>query len=612
MRSHLDAGTDQTDAERIKQESEELPVLTLARYVPSRYRLGGDADAFEVQVAGLLRSGLLKRFESSSYAFANTCRKMAASIDDFLELLARGHVATGQTLTEWASTDSDDIEALEDFASRNREDIEPARLFDVEALQADAAHDRQMLLSFADQAGAITPDNDPKLAALSAGLVEIAVQAEAEGITGDETRDMRKVLIFSYYTDTVDWIMDFLEAELERKPGLAAYRGRLTAAAGNRDRREEALFGFAPRTTDAPEGRDQDRFDIIVATDVLSEGINLQQARHIINYDLPWNPMRLVQRHGRIDRIGSRFDDVYLRSFFPDDELERLLGLEERLHRKIKQAARTVGVSAILPGSEVADHSFTEAREEIEQVRREDPSFFEDAGEGRGVLSGEEYRQALRSALENPEMAERLGALAWGSGSGLARAGAEPGFVFCARVGDRPEPQFRYVACPPDEDPVVVGDTLVSLTHARPDEGPDTPRVLSEDTLELAFTAWAHAQADVVERWNQASDRRTLAPEVPKPMRDAAALIRSTPPPGWTQDQADTLVEKLEEAYPERIQRQIRDALRSSDSSSEQAGAVAAAVEQLGLEPSPPPEPLPPITAEDVHLVCWVGIVPGP
>ena len=80
--------------------------------------------------------------------------------------------------------------------------------------------------------------------------------------------------------------------------------------------------------------------------------MNLQpQARHIINYDLPWNPMRLVQRHGRIDRIGSAHDEVFLRCFFPDKQLDAVLGLEDRLHRKIAQAARAVGVGEILPGS---------------------------------------------------------------------------------------------------------------------------------------------------------------------------------------------------------------------------------------------------------------------
>jgi superfamily II DNA or RNA helicase len=605
----LGAKTEQTDAERIGREAEQLPVLTLARYVPSRYRREGGAEAYEVQVAGLLRSGLLKRFESSSYAFAKTCRKMAASIDDFLELLTLGQVATGQALAEWTSTDSDDLEALEDFVSRRMADLEPAALYDVEALKTDAEHDREVLLRFAEEAEMVGARDDPKLAGLAAKLAEIAAQAQQEGITTEEVRDMRKVLVFSYFTDTVDWIMDFLEAEVDRNPALAPYRGRLTAAAGNRDRREEALFGFAPRTTDAPPANDKDLFDIIVATDVLSEGVNLQQARHIINYDLPWNPMRLVQRHGRIDRIGSRFDEVFLRSFFPDDKLEELLQLEERLHRKIKQAARTIGVGPILPGSEVADQSFTEAREEIEHVRQEDASFFEQGGEAKGVMSGEEYRQSLRSALENPEMAERLNALAWGSGSGMERAGAEPGFVFCARVGDRPQPQFRYVANPKKEQPVVITDTLACLTHARPDHGPDTQRLLPVETFELAFAAWERAQGDIVSKWNAASDPRALAPEVPKAMRDAATLIRSTPPPGWTQEQADALVEKLEEAYPERIQRQIRDAMRSREDANLQAAAIATKVDELGLEPSPAPVPLPPITADDVHLVCWLAIV---
>jgi superfamily II DNA or RNA helicase len=606
----MGARTEKTDADRIEQEIDALPVLTFARYVPSRYLREGTAEAYEVQVAGLLRSGLLKRFESSSYAFARTCRKMAASHDDFLELLGQGLVATGKTLAEWAATDSDDMEELDEFVSRNGADLESVAQYDLEALRADVEHDREVLLSFAEEAGAVSADVDPKLAALVEVLVEIAAEAEAEGFTPDDARDRRKILVFSYYADTVDWIMEFLEAEVERNPALAAYRGRISAAAGNRDGREAALFGFAPRTTDAPPGRDEDRFDLLVATDVLSEGVNLQQARHIVNYDLPWNPMRLVQRHGRIDRIGSAFDEVFLRSFFPDAELEELLGLEERLHRKITQAARAIGVGPILAGSEVSDQTFTDTREVIERVRREDASFYEEAGERKGVLSGEEYRQALRAALDDPELARRLRALAWGSGSGMARDGAERGYVFCARVADHPQPQFRYVAYPVDGAPVVVGETLACLAHAQPEQGPDTPRVLAEETLELAYKAWALAKEDILSRWNEASDPRTLAPEVPKAMRDAAELIRSSPPPGWTQEQADALIDKLEEAYPERTQRQIRDAMRSSEDPAEQAAAIAAKVEELGLEPSPPPEPLPPIADDDVHLVCWLAISP--
>lgn len=107
----------------------------------------------------------------------------------------------------------------------------------------------------------------------------------------------------------------------------------------------------------------------------------------------------------------------------------------------------------------------------------------------------------------------------------------------------------------------------------------------------------------------QASDPRALVPEVPKAIRDAAELIRTVRPVGWTLEQGDALVEKLEEAYPERIQRQIREAMRSNEDPTEQAVAVVAQVEELGLEPSPPPEPLPVTSEEDVHLVCWLAIV---
>ena len=475
----MGADLDKTDAERIEQETRDLPVLTFARYVPSRYVREGGAEAFEVQVAGLLRSGLLKRFESSSRAFALTCRKMASSHEDFLELLDRGLVATGRTLAEWAATDSDDFELIEEFVGRNEADLEPAAAYDVEALRSDVGHDRDVLLGFAAEAVSVEAADDPKLARLVRELAEIASEAEREGFTDDDVRDRRKVLVFSYFADTVDWIMGFLAREIDENPALAAYRGRLAAAAGNRDGREAALFGFAPRTAEAPPGRDDDRYDLLISTDVLSEGLNLQQARHIINYDLPWNPMRLVQRHGRIDRIGSRYGEVYLRSFFPADELEELLGLEERLHRKITQAARTIGVGPILPGSETTDRTFTETLEEIERVRREDATFFEEAGESKGVLSGEEYRQALRASLDDPELARRLRDMAWGSGSGMVRKGAERGYVFCARVADHRQPQFRYVEWPTGTDePVVFGETLACLAHAHPEQEHDTQRHL--------------------------------------------------------------------------------------------------------------------------------------
>ena len=117
--------------------------------------------------------------------------------------------------------------------------------------------------------------------------------------------------------------------------------------------RAATIAGFAPQTAGprnaAGEATAKDEFDILFTTDVLAEGVNLQQACQMINYDLPWNPMRIVQRHGRIDRIGSKHDYVHLGLFFPAERLDELLEFEERLERKLA-LADAPSVGEVLPG----------------------------------------------------------------------------------------------------------------------------------------------------------------------------------------------------------------------------------------------------------------------
>lgn len=583
------------------------PTLTLARYAPSRYLLSGDTESHEQQLTGLLRSGLLKRFESSAHAFAKTCRRMADSHDGFLDLLGGGQVATGEALSEWLATDADDVT---EFARlRTDLDLADARLYDSTTLRSDVAQDRDLLRDLAGQAEKVTADQDPKLAALVAELEAIAAQAHDEAIGAEDERDKRKVIVFSYFADTAEWIESYLLQVSETNSGLEPYRGRITQITGSDGNRSDVLFGFAPKSSEAPEGLNDDRFDLLVSTDVMAEGVNLQQARHIINFDLPWNPMRMVQRHGRVDRIGSLHDRVYVRCFFPDRQLDVLLGLEERLHRKIKQAARSVGIEGeVLPGSETADVVFTETRAEIERLRYEDPTLFETGGETGHAYSGEEYRQELRQGLQDPDLAKAIRALPWGSGSGMIRAGASPGFVFCARVGDHLDPLYRYVDMTMPNKPEVVSDTLTCLAHAH--AGVDTDRVLSGKTHLLAYDAWAAARSHILDQWTLATDPANLQAAVPRTMRDAALLVRSYPPVDRTQLEIDTLIDALEAPYGNRIQKIIRDAMRSSDNPREAATAVASAAYEQGLQPSTPPDPLPVIAVDDIHLVCWQAITP--
>ena len=599
-------------------------VLTLARYAPSQYRVDRQVDTYEIQLAGLLRSGLLKRFESSPYAFAETCERMAKSHEAFLQLLDHGKVATGDALSEWLATDSDEMETgqLDAYLDGLVGVTEDVAGYDVDRLREDAARDLRLLRSFATEARAVTRQDDPNLAALVNELADIAGEAEATGIGPDDIRDKRKVLIFSYYADTVDWIVEHLQAAIATDDRLSAYRDRLAAVAGSSSptNKNLVLWGFAPRTTDAPNGSDRDLYDILVATDVLAEGVNLQQARHIINYDLPWNPMRLVQRHGRIDRIGSEHGEVFLRCVFPDNRLDDLLGLEYRLQLKIAQAAASIGVGEVLPDQvDHAEINFTETREEIERLRKEDAALFERGGTSRGALSGEEFRQELRRALEDSDLADQVKALPWGSGSGMVvnDPNGRSGYVFCARVGDHPRPLFRFVEASTHPvasnitDGSVVAETLACLDKARPPDGFDTPRKLDDAMLEGAYAAWETARADIVAGWNFMADKANLEPKISPRLRRAAEIIREHPPPELTQDEIDRAVDTLSAPYPERTIRIIQSAISGSNDPAVQARSILDVIRTLGLEPYVPPEPLPEIAEDDVYLVAWMALSEG-
>ena len=594
---------------------EDPSVLTMARYSPSQFRLDQAEEAYEKQLAGLLRSGLLKRFESSPYAFAETCERMANSHDAFLSLLDNGRVATGEALADWIATDSDEMdeEQVDTFLDGIVGVSDDAAQYDVDRLREYAGRDRSLLRSFAAEARTVARQDDPNLAALVEELAAIAAEAAAEGIGDHDMRNRRKVLIFSYYADTVDWVYEHLVEMAKSDERLAPYRGRIASLAGasGTESKESALWGFAPLTTDAPADA-EDRFDIVVTTDVLAEGVNLQQARHIVNYDLPWNPMRLVQRHGRIDRIGSHHAEVFLRCVFPDDRLDDLLGLEERLHRKIAQAAASMGVGEVLPDQAAqAEINFTETREEIERLRNENPELFERGGTARGVLSGEQFRQELRQALEDGDLAEQIKSLPWGSGSGMAVATSDgrPGYVFCARVGDHPRPIFRFVETGTNADAAVIDETLACLDKARPPAGFDTPRKLDDATIQGAFPAWETARAHIVERWNAMSDPANLQPKVAPRLRRAAEILREHPPSELNQDEVDRAIDTINAPYPERTIRTFQAAITSTEDLSEQAEKILEVIHSLGLEPYIPPDPLPEIRPEDVHLVTWLALV---
>ncbi|MFX1759394.1 SNF2-related protein [Rhodococcus sp. As11] len=598
-------------------------ILTLARYTPSRFRLSdlGETEQYERQNAGLLRSALLKRFESSSYAFQRTLEAMIRSHEQFLSALAAGAVLTGDALREWASSDSDNLDDfLDSYDGDTDAHVSNAADYDLEALQDEVEADLELLRSFHTDMVEHHANDDPKINALVDELVAIVEQAERDGVTNEQKRNARKVLLFSYFADTVEHIQSRLLARIHDDPRLACYQDRVAVASGpDRRGRAEIIAGFAPLT--AGSDNDEDRYDLLIATDVLAEGVNLQQARNIINYDLPWNPMRLVQRHGRIDRIGSLHSEVYLRCFFPDTHLEALLGLEERLQNKLKQAAAAVGVGDVLPGFAGREVNITETRDQIERLKAEDAALFESGGSA--ALSGEDFRRRLERALRDIPTRSAVMELPWGSGTGFTRPGAEPGFVFCARIGDQPQPWFRYVplaadlsvqtrpATPDDGEvpvPIVVDDTLACLAHADPGD-PATERVLSDEMYEAAFDAWAVAREHIVAAWNHLADPANSRPQIPRSLRTAAQLVRDhgLHLGNWQNE----LIDRLEAPHAPRIQRLVHGILGLADKTpTQKVDELSSLARRNNLTPYNAPEPKPFIVADDVHLVCWSAITP--
>lgn len=575
------------------------PALSLARYQPDKFLLTQQTSANDSALVGLLRTGLLKRFESSSAAFAKTAAKMAREHDVFLRVLDGGRVPRKELLHELSAADDDDLEEILDGA----DDWKSADDYDIAALRAAVTADRDLLIELAAQSGAVEASADPKLAALVEELVRITKEARQEAIDDDDERAKRKVLIFSFYEDTIDWIEQHLRALLANDHRLTTFRDRMASVTGADSRngvpRAAAIGGFAPESSGLAATKGE--FDLLLCTDVLAEGMNLQQCRNIINYDLPWNPMRLIQRHGRVDRINSKHSKVFLRTFFPDQQLDGLLKLEERVRRKLARAARSVGVEdAPIEQGTVGDQSFAENRQEIERLLANDASLFERGGTSSAAQTGEAYRQELRRALAR--LRDAVIGLPWKAGSGLVK-GTSRGHFFLAKVGER----FYTTFVPIDDTKPLETELGACLRMIECRE--DTPGVMPEELHRASHGAWKRAQENVFERWERETDPVNLQPSVAKLNRDVATFLDRYPPREVPRERLLRCLDAIKCPWPNHEAAALREVFeRSHRNNTAKSLAILQEVERLGMEPFHAPEPLPPISLDEVQLVCWLAI----
>ena len=335
---------------------------------------------------GLIRVLLFKRFESSVYAFKRTISRLLTVHTIFLEALDEGIVAAGkaaqQILYDASNASESDINADERYILDqlgNLSESYDIEGFDVDTLRQDIQHDIKVLKQILEPVTEITAAKDAKLQKLKQLLNTPPLN---EG----------KRLIFTSYIDTAEYLYQNLQTD----DTDVIYNS-------NKDK-QKIVARFAPNAN--PEYRrnpDENELNTLIATDVLAEGLNMQDCGMLINYDLHWNPVRLIQRFGRIDRIGSEFEEIHGFNFLPELGIERNLGLQETLRNRIQEIHDTIGEdAAILDNTEQINEevmyaiyeennaqlnlfedtqetgmSFIEAEEILRQIKRQDPEEYE-------------------------------------------------------------------------------------------------------------------------------------------------------------------------------------------------------------------------------------------
>ena len=329
----------------IRDINREIRRLNLAAYAPLRYvlphkqaaydakystEIGGGKGFFrqvdrEESLIHLLRVNVLKRLESSVHSFALTVKRQ---LDDVEGTIARIE-AQSEELEELDIDDVDiDDPAFESLLVGRKVKV---LLGDVDLIRwkQDLIEDRNRLATLHSAAKEVGAARDAKLAALR----EVIERKCRNPINPSN----RKVIVFTAFADTAKYLYAQLSPWAKQSLGFEAAlvtgAGRnQTTLPGLRKDLASILTAFAPISKERPEDlAGEGELDLLIATDCISEGQNLQDCDWLINYDIHWNPVRIIQRFGRIDRIGSPNDRIQLVNFWPNMELEEYINLEQRV-----------------------------------------------------------------------------------------------------------------------------------------------------------------------------------------------------------------------------------------------------------------------------------------
>ncbi len=357
--------------------------LTFARYSLGIYlkneyqnvELYRDLGIAGEKLVGLIRTLLLKRMESSIHAFKISIKNYINGHKIFLKLLDEGIIPIGdvsyKAMADIAQSDPDSIndpETIDEFRKKIQEAGETKykiEAFDIKKLTSSIQNDIETFEQIYGLIQGITEKTDDKLIRLQKLL--------------DEEYSGKKVLIFTEFTGTARYLNDNLKWEGVKEQIDST--GNSGECARRFDPYNNPSFKAIPKKSE--------QISLLVSTDVLAEGVNLQAGEVVINYDFHWNPTRLIQRAGRVDRIGSMNDHVTVHNFLLDPEMEQDLGLESSVDSKIDNIQKIIG----------EDYKILKEDERVNT--KDNYAIYGATKEGLGILDREEKNSLEPSKFEN-------------------------------------------------------------------------------------------------------------------------------------------------------------------------------------------------------------------
>ncbi len=419
----------------------------LAELTTRRQRQNFNQRDSERFLVGMMRTNFLKRLESSAHALTLTLNRTICKIDALLDSIDRyepNGLWSATTLSEADVSPDDDDEDEEFFVNRGRN---PYRLreLNLPRWRADLNEDKAMLSNVLSQVQVVTPKRDGKLR-----QIEQIISGKADSPTYDRnSQPNRKLLVFTTFKDTAKYLYSNLTAlTAELGLNMAMVSGDETHTTVGVNDFNTILSNFAPEAWNRSPNNETDDIDLLIATDCISEGQNLQDCDTVLNYDIHWNPVRLVQRFGRIDRIGSRNQTVQMVNFWPTQDMDTYLHLQHRVQARMALADLSASGDEDPFSEDDAKRDLSFRDEQLLKLRGEVPDLDDlDDGPVLGDFTLDHFfTQLLRYLERNKDVLETMpyGVYAITSPS----AAVQPGVIFCLRQRNASAEQRQRPASP--------------------------------------------------------------------------------------------------------------------------------------------------------------------